>query len=185
MCFLAWEAGAQGPDCSILIWALCRAWTSYEHQMVVGFLNKVRCFELENCRKQYSGHFPKKAWVLYPFMINFECLSLKSICTPGVLTPWSQYIRIIEWPGLKRTTVIIEFQPPCFVQGHQPPDQAARSHSHSFRTSHRTSQKHFRDFRSATAKHTILQSTQTKRLEFFSFSLYFPPYYSFLSKKRR
>ena len=23
--------------------------------------------------------------------------------------------RIIEWPGLKRTTVIIEFQPPCYM----------------------------------------------------------------------
>jgi len=35
---------------------------------------------------------------------------------------------IIEWPGLKRTAVIIEFQPPFYVQGHQPPDQAAQSH---------------------------------------------------------
>ena len=34
----------------------------------------------------------------------------------------------IEWPGLKRTTTIIEFQPPCYVQGRQPPDQAAQSH---------------------------------------------------------
>jgi len=36
--------------------------------------------------------------------------------------------RIIEWPGLKRTTMIFYFQPPCYVQGHQPPDQAARRH---------------------------------------------------------
>ena len=36
--------------------------------------------------------------------------------------------RIIEWPGLKRTTMIIKFQPLCYVQGHQPPDQAAQSH---------------------------------------------------------
>jgi len=36
--------------------------------------------------------------------------------------------RIIEWPGLKRTTMIMEFQPPCYVQGRQPPDQAAQSH---------------------------------------------------------
>ena len=36
--------------------------------------------------------------------------------------------RIIEWPGLKRTTMIIKFQPPCYVQGRQPPDQAAQSH---------------------------------------------------------
>jgi len=24
--------------------------------------------------------------------------------------------------------MIIKFQPPCYVQGHQPPDQAAQSH---------------------------------------------------------
>jgi len=36
--------------------------------------------------------------------------------------------RIMEWPGLKRTTMIIEFQLPCYVQGRQPPDQAAQSH---------------------------------------------------------
>ena len=40
----------------------------------------------------------------------------------------SCFHRIIGWPGLKRTTVIIKFQPPCRVQGHQPPDQAAQSH---------------------------------------------------------
>jgi len=39
-----------------------------------------------------------------------------------------QIHRIIEWPGLKRTTMIIEFQPPCYAQGCQPPDQAAQSH---------------------------------------------------------
>jgi len=38
------------------------------------------------------------------------------------------YHRIIEWPGLKRTTMIIQLQPPCYVQGHQPADQAAQSH---------------------------------------------------------
>ena len=38
-----------------------------------------------------------------------------------------EYHRIIEWPGLERTSVI-EFQPPCYVQGCQPPDQAAQSH---------------------------------------------------------
>ena len=36
--------------------------------------------------------------------------------------------RITEWPGFKRTTMIIQFQPPCYVQGRQPPDQAAQSH---------------------------------------------------------
>ena len=39
----------------------------------------------------------------------------------------SQNHRIIDWPGLKMTSKI-EFQPPCYVQGHQPPDQAAQSH---------------------------------------------------------
>jgi len=34
----------------------------------------------------------------------------------------------MEWPGLKRTTMIIEFQPSCYAQGRQPPDQAAQSH---------------------------------------------------------
>jgi len=37
-------------------------------------------------------------------------------------------IIIIEWPGLKRTIMTIEFQPLCYVQGHQPLDQAAQSH---------------------------------------------------------
>jgi len=37
-------------------------------------------------------------------------------------------IRITEWPGLRRTTMITWFQPPCYVQGRQPPDQAAQSH---------------------------------------------------------
>ena len=41
----------------------------------------------------------------------------------------SQNHRIIEWPGLKRITMIIKFQPPCYVQGRQPLDQAAQSHN--------------------------------------------------------
>jgi len=36
--------------------------------------------------------------------------------------------RIIEWPGLKRTTMTIEFQPLYYVQGRQPLHQAAQSH---------------------------------------------------------
>ena len=36
--------------------------------------------------------------------------------------------RIKEWPGLKRTTMIISFQTPCCVQGHQPADRVAQSH---------------------------------------------------------
>jgi len=36
--------------------------------------------------------------------------------------------RIIAWPELKRTTMIICFQPPCHGQDHQLPDQAAQRH---------------------------------------------------------
>ena len=35
---------------------------------------------------------------------------------------------IIEWPGLRRTSKVIQFQPPSYVQGRRPPDQAAQSH---------------------------------------------------------
>ena len=41
--------------------------------------------------------------------------------------------RIIEWPGLKRTAMFMSFQPPCYVQAHQPPDQAAQSHIHTLK----------------------------------------------------
>jgi len=44
-------------------------------------------------------------------------------------------IRIIKWPGLKRTTMIMEFQPPCYVHGHQPLVQAAHE-QWSLRTTH-------------------------------------------------
>ena len=48
----------------------------------------------------------------------------------GTLTELERDIshRIIEWPGLKRTTVTIKFQPTCYVQGRQPLEQAAQSH---------------------------------------------------------
>ena len=42
--------------------------------------------------------------------------------------PKIEFALYIEWPALKRTTMIMEFQPPCYVQGCQPPDQAAQSH---------------------------------------------------------
>ena len=35
---------------------------------------------------------------------------------------------MIEWPELKRTTMTISFQTPCYEQGHQPTAQAAQSH---------------------------------------------------------
>jgi len=63
-------------------------------------------------------------------------LSWKRLKSCWAWTSWlrvqihTSFHRITEWPGLKRTTVIIEFQPPCYVQGHQPPDQAAQSHIH-------------------------------------------------------
>ena len=50
-----------------------------------------------------------------------------------MVSPLSNYMRqknyrITEWPGLKRTTMITQFQPSCYVKGRQPPDQAAQSH---------------------------------------------------------
>jgi len=54
------------------------------------------------------------------FFIQFGCVVIL------LLLPFH---RIIEWPGLKRTVMIIEFQPPCYVQGHQSLDQAAQSHT--------------------------------------------------------
>jgi len=53
-------------------------------------------------------------------------LNLTFVKIYGWQKSWNH--RIIEWPGLKRTIMIIEFQPPCYVQGRQPPDQAAQSH---------------------------------------------------------
>jgi len=54
--------------------------------------------------------------------VGLQKLSLQLLC----LHSYSQNHRIIEWPGLKRTTMII--QPPCYVQHRQPRDQAAQSH---------------------------------------------------------
>ena len=54
----------------------------------------------------------------------FEDEDVRQILTVG-------FHRIIEQPGLKRSTMIIEFQPPCYVQGRQTPDQAAKSHTQS------------------------------------------------------
>lgn len=34
--------------------------------------------------------------------------------------------RILEWPGLEKTTVLISFQPLCCVQGRQPAVQTAQ-----------------------------------------------------------
>ena len=50
---------------------------------------------------------------------------IKSIINKIII---ESYHRFIEWPGLKRTTGIIEFQPPCYVHGRQPLDEAAQSH---------------------------------------------------------
>ena len=52
-----------------------------------------------------------------------------SLRTVQHCSPWgTDSMGIIEWPGLKRATMIIQFQPLCYVQGRQPPDQAAQSH---------------------------------------------------------
>jgi len=48
------------------------------------------------------------------------------VCQSG-LKSWNH--RITEWPGLKRTTMIILFQLLCYEQGRQPLDQAAQRHT--------------------------------------------------------
>ena len=45
----------------------------------------------------------------------------------GRLRPIKNH-RIIEWRGLKRSTMTIYFPPPCYVQGRQPLDQSALCH---------------------------------------------------------
>jgi len=75
--------------------------------------------------------------------LNTSSLTKKKSISKALIAGWSRHEncisfkssslmmanqRITEWPGLKRTTMTIEFQPPCYVQGHQPPHQAAQSH---------------------------------------------------------
>ena len=60
-------------------------------------------------------------------MVNLGCLFNCKKCPKSFLeTP--DYHRNTQWPGLKRATTIIQFQPPCHGWGRQPPDQAAQSH---------------------------------------------------------
>ena len=47
---------------------------------------------------------------------------------PWLLSHLVYFHRFIEWPELKSTTMIIELQPPCCVQGCQSLDQATQSH---------------------------------------------------------
>jgi len=53
------------------------------------------------------------------------CSSSVGLASKDILHLMLPY-RIIEWPGLKRTLKITEFQPPCCGQGYQPLDQAAQ-----------------------------------------------------------
>ena len=57
----------------------------------------------EWCSSKVLGGFAG----LEPPFVDFQCWKSGSV----------RRERIIEWPGLERTTVIIEFQPPCYVQG--------------------------------------------------------------------
>jgi len=65
-------------------------------------------------------------WCLFPFICPHPVLCHRCYASSPL-----QFHRIIEWPGLNRTTKIMWFQPPCYVQGRQPPDQAAQSHIQS------------------------------------------------------
>jgi len=51
------------------------------------------------------------------------------LCCPSIYRQSSSHSHwITERPGLKRTTIIIYSQPPCYVQDRHPLDQAAQSH---------------------------------------------------------
>ena len=60
------------------------------------------------------------------FLMNLFLSMLN--CNTTHKHPVSQNHIIIEYPGSKRTSMIIQLQPPCYVQGHQSLDPAAQSH---------------------------------------------------------
>jgi len=63
-------------------------------------------------------------------ILNIPCQGQSHLCLdfPNPISVSGQHpSRIIEWPGLKRTTMIIELQHPCYVQGRQPLAWAAQS----------------------------------------------------------
>ena len=64
----------------------------------------------------------------FEMSVKLQCHKVEVIYYNKILLLTVFMAGIIEWPGLKRTTMIIEFQPPCYVQCCQPPDQAAQSH---------------------------------------------------------
>ena len=52
---------------------------------------------------------------------------MQSSAIPRRTHPWGSFHRIIEWPGLKRTSKLISFQPLCYARGCQPLDQLPRA----------------------------------------------------------
>ena len=90
--------------------------------MVIGHSMGLWCAYGDECGHENTQQHEVGRAVM---LCGFQC--------PGLLCPhrqqagdvWSAVLpanRIIEWPGLKRTIMIIWFQPPCYGQGHQPPD---------------------------------------------------------------
>ena len=69
---------------------------------------------------EYLLCVPQGSPLLCPLMSLFR-LHPDVQLRPRCYKPHIKNHRIIEWPGLKRTTVIIEFQPPavCRVANHQ------------------------------------------------------------------
>jgi len=66
-------------------------------------------------------------------LVVYKTQDSGQILTRSCEEPFSvpQNHRIVEWPEMKRTTMIMQFQPPYRGQGCQPPDQAAQSHIQS------------------------------------------------------
>jgi len=67
-------------------------------------------------------------WTSVPCAFLLPKPFLQTYTREQCMFPWCANHFI--WPGLKMTTMLIRLQPPCYMQGRQPPDQAAQSHIH-------------------------------------------------------
>ena len=59
----------------------------------------------------------------FEMSVKLQCHKVEVIYYNKILLLTVFMAGIIEWPGLKRTTMIIWFQPLCYVQGRQPNHQ--------------------------------------------------------------
>ena len=80
----------------------------------------------------HENWLKRQSWKpTYVYLFIYFCMSTQKKLIHTYILGWfylsSTFHRNIEWPGLKRTKMIIDFQPPCYVQGRQSRDQAVQS----------------------------------------------------------